>query len=363
MLSGDDSARAAVTAGYTGAHDVLDAVWWVEHPLSVSPTGRADPAGELAALKTAAFSRNGSAADAAALADAESRLHSDAEALERAIQDARPVLDAARARLQRVDAVARTGPVGDPRAGALATPAPATPGAGAGRRPNSRGPAVPADHAAPTTRDSTPTTPDSTPDRSANATAQAWRRRSQLWMFTSLAAGLLLLAGVGLVVVQQLNPQIDLLRAGSATGADGTGGAASPTPTSSDTGSDPSGLTIFENPELAPAIPPQNIDPYYKPESLRLLGVADSDLTVYAVENRIDQPCLLAVYQDGTQSATCVTKQEFASMGIELRITSLRVTRPGDPAPYRSIAQDVVFWNPDGSYGVSSSPSTSPRVP
>ena len=170
-----------------------------------------------------------------------------------------------------------------------------------------------------------------------------------IWMSAAVTMTVLLLVGVVLVVTQQpglLGP----------TTAAGAGGASAATPVSTAAAGASLGLTIFEDPTLAPSIPPANIDPYYKPDSLRLLGVADSDLTVYAVENRINQPCLLVVYTDGTQSATCVTKDEFASMGIELRITSLNARKGSDTYPYRSGAHDVVFWNPDGSYGVSSSP-------
>ncbi|MDF2443128.1 MAG: hypothetical protein JWR01_1331, partial [Subtercola sp.] len=186
-------------------------------------------------------------------------------------------------------------------------------------------------------------------------------RRSLGWMLTSLAAGLLLLVAVGLVVAAQLGSG-PFLQA-SASGGPGSAGAGEASATAGAASpSEPEGLTIFEDPTLAPSIPPQNIDPYYKPESLRLLGVADSELTVYAVENRTDQPCLLAVYIDGTQSATCVTKQEFAAMGIELRITSLHVPFLGALQPTAFPAEDVVFWNADGSFGVTSTPSVRPTT-
>ena len=376
LLSRDAHALAALRAVYSGSNDVLDAVWWREHPLADTPDGRPDPARVLDRLKARAFSRVGSAAlveltdpetgevrqvpeAAAALVAAEARLQNEAAALDAALRDARPALDQAEAHIARTRAALHAD--GLPLAGAVADPAAAmaaTDTAAAGPAAADRVAAHPASANADSAAAADAAAGDSARHPDPVVAAETWRRRSMLWMFTSIAAGLLLLAGVVLVVVQQVAPQATgqgvLDGAGSA--ADGT---ATPSPHSTDVINNdlPPGLTIFEDPGLAPRIPPQNIDPYYKPESLRLLGVADSDLTVYAVENRIDQPCLLAVYQDGSQSATCVTKEEFSSMGIELRITSLRVTRPGDPAPYRSIAQDVVFWNPDGSYGVSSSPT------
>ncbi|WP_146078148.1 hypothetical protein [Subtercola sp. Z020] len=335
LLVDDETARRALTDAYTGPHDILDAVWWREHPLTPTPEGRPDPAAARVALQKRAFAPGVSEplvevldADsgevvcvpesAARLVALEGRLRSDAAALDKALVDARPALDAA---------TARRAPAATP----APTPTPVVKAPASGSAETHTAAAAP-----------TPT-------------LETWRRRSQLWMWTAVAAGLLLLAGVGIAVAQQLSPTANVFgrSAGSIVDPSGSPATSSADPAATATALPP-GLTIFEDPSLAPSIPPQNIDPYYKPESLRLLGVADSELTVYAVENRIDQPCLLAVYVDGTQSATCVTKQEFASMGIELRITSLRATPAGEAAPDPS--EDVVFWNSDGSYGVSSSP-------
>lgn len=351
LLADDETARRALTDAYTGPHDILDAVWWREHPLTPTPEGRPDPAAARAALQKRAFAPGVSEplvevvdADsgevvrvpesAARLVALEGRLRSNAAALDKALVDARPALDAATARRAPAAAPAPT-PVAKTSASGSA------PDAAHGSAPD---PAPSSGSAETHTAAAAPT-----------PTLETWRRRSQLWMWTAVAAGLLLLAGVGIAVAQQLSPTANVFgrSAGSIVDPSGSPATSSADPAATTTALPP-GLTIFEDPSLAPSIPPQNIDPYYKPESLRLLGVADSELTVYAVENRIDQPCLLAVYVDGTQSATCVTKQEFASMGIELRITSLRATPAGEAAPDPS--EDVVFWNSDGSYGVSSSP-------
>ncbi|GGF11530.1 hypothetical protein [Subtercola lobariae] len=344
----DDRAATALADAYRGRHTVADALWWRAHPLTDAPSGAIDPASERADLQVRAYSRSGvdspdvsivdpatnesvlMPARAAPLFVLERQLEADAEALDAAVQDARAELARAETRAaERSAALARAAALADDESlddefddGAAAN----AEGALGGTRANGR-------------------------------SATTWRRRSQVWMWTAVACGVLLLGGVALVVVEQVAPEAT---PGFALlpGAAGTG---IPSPSATETAGGTSlGLTIFEDPTLAPSIPPANIDPYYKPDSLRLLGVADTDLTVYAVENRIDQPCLLAVYTDGTQSATCVTKEEFASMGIELRITSLRVNGVSSSYPYRSAAQDVVFWNPDGSYGVSSSPQKSP---
>ncbi|MEA9984803.1 MULTISPECIES: hypothetical protein [Subtercola] len=362
----------ALTGAYAGRQDPIDALWWRAHPLQSTPAGHADPASVRAQLEAAAFSRRpeGEAALAidvidpvsgehtsvsapfAALVALDEQLRADAAALDAAILDARPAITAAESRAahRAAGSSADLGP-NDP-AGAPAPESPFGAEAAAGH------PETGSDSTGNATRTSTRNTTQArtpTPTR----TAESWRRRSLIWMSTAAAVTVLLLAGIALVVVQQLNPSgtgFALFPGSGSTTSAGSGIGASPSATPGDfagrAGSS-LGLTIFEDPTLAPSIPPAGIDPYYKPESLRLLGVADSDLTVYAVENRLEQPCLLAVYTDGTQSATCVTRDEFNAMGIELRITNLRVTRASEPQP-TSASQDVVFWNPDGTYGVSS---------
>ncbi|MCU1476857.1 MAG: hypothetical protein JWQ64_1550 [Subtercola sp.] len=386
LVNDDPAVAAALDEAYRGRHTVTDALWWRAHPLSQAPSGASDPSAEHSRLQSEAYSRSGAASAEAEVVDPltdepvvmparaaplfllERQLEADAEALDLAIQDARPELDraearaaervAARARAERAERAAQAerdravhlngsrgrNRRGDRRFGheldAEFAAADAANGAGADEADGAGG----AEEAA---------------DPARRRTAASWRKRSQIWMWTAIACGVVLLGGVGLVVVQQVAPEAT---PGFALlpGASGTG-IPTPTPTDGVEGVT-LGLTIFDDPSLAPSIPPANIDPYYKPDSLRLLGVADSDLTVYAVENRVDQPCLLAVYTDGTQSATCVTTDEFQSMGIELRITSLRVPNASDTYPYRLQAQDVVFWNPDGSYGVSSTPQKSPTA-
>ncbi|RFA15731.1 hypothetical protein B7R21_03220 [Subtercola boreus] len=345
LLLGDPVAAAALAAAYDGVHEVLDAVWWSEHPLLPTPGGRPDPAAGLTRLKARAYSRTADESALDELEAFESGLRVEAERLAQAILDARPALEAARER--RASALRQlcdeTGSGSDD--GASRTGSPGGLSAGDGARVSSE---RPADEAAPAAPAQSP------------VSAETWRRRSLGWMITSLAAGLLLLVAVGLVVAAQLGSGPFLqTAAGVGPGSAGTGQASAPPGVA---GSLPEGLTIFEDPTLAPSILPQNIDPYYKPESLRLLGVADSELTVYAVENRTDQPCLLAVYVDGTQSATCVTKQEFAAMGIELRITSLHIPPAGATASTSAPAADVVFWNADGSFGVTSTPSLRPAT-
>ncbi|MCU1482300.1 MAG: hypothetical protein JWQ19_3086 [Subtercola sp.] len=345
LMQGDSDVEAALRLAYAGRHDVADALWWRGHPLRDSPSGTVHPAAERAVLQAEVFSRNGSEVSQAALLELEQQLLRDAAAVDRAVQDARPAIDAASERAARREAQAHRVRQAEGLPSASGGPS-------SGRSPSAADAERSRDD--PERDDPDGSYPDGSEVAASGAIAR-WRRRSQVWMYTAVACGVLLLAGVGLVVVQQLSPQSG---AGFAL-LPGEAGTAIPTPSQTLSGAT-RGLTIFSDPSLAPSIPPANIDPYYQPDSLRLLGVANSFLTVYAVENRINQPCLLAVYTDGTQSATCVTPEEFTSMGIELRITSLQLNDGSDTFPDRSVSQDVVFWNPDGSYGVSSSARSAP---
>lgn len=54
---------------YDGRHDVLDALWWAAHPLTRTPHGAPDPAGELRELQRAAFSRSATESPIADLVD------------------------------------------------------------------------------------------------------------------------------------------------------------------------------------------------------------------------------------------------------------------------------------------------------
>ncbi|MDF2444596.1 MAG: hypothetical protein JWR01_2799, partial [Subtercola sp.] len=98
LLLGDPEARAALASAYDGAHDVLDAVWWSEHPMEPTPGGRPDPAVDLQRLKTRAYSRTADETALAELLTVESGLRVEAGMLQQAILDARTALEAARER-------------------------------------------------------------------------------------------------------------------------------------------------------------------------------------------------------------------------------------------------------------------------
>ena len=48
---------ASLRSAYRGRHDVLDALWWVAHPHTATPSGLTDPADGLRELQRAVFSR------------------------------------------------------------------------------------------------------------------------------------------------------------------------------------------------------------------------------------------------------------------------------------------------------------------
>ena len=53
---------AAVRAAYDGPHDVLDALWWLEHPLQPGPSGAIAPAMEVAVAQRSLYARSGTEA-------------------------------------------------------------------------------------------------------------------------------------------------------------------------------------------------------------------------------------------------------------------------------------------------------------
>ncbi|TFC21550.1 hypothetical protein E3O19_00100 [Cryobacterium algoritolerans] len=53
----DPGLLIALRAAYRGRHDVLDALWWRAHPLSLTPGGRPDPLVGLGAEQAAVYSR------------------------------------------------------------------------------------------------------------------------------------------------------------------------------------------------------------------------------------------------------------------------------------------------------------------
>src|SRR5215212_1191572 len=48
----------AVRAAYAGPDDLLDALWWLEHPLEPGPSGARPPAEEAAAARRALYGRS-----------------------------------------------------------------------------------------------------------------------------------------------------------------------------------------------------------------------------------------------------------------------------------------------------------------
>lgn len=69
-VASDPELLAAVRRAYAGSGDVLDQLWWLEHPGEPAPSGAEDPAARVEAARRAAY-RPGGSADAAAAAQAE----------------------------------------------------------------------------------------------------------------------------------------------------------------------------------------------------------------------------------------------------------------------------------------------------
>jgi hypothetical protein len=87
----DAAFRDRIGRRYAGAHDLLDALWWVEHPQEPGPSGTAAPVTVLRAVRRSLYDR-APALDVldrvAALAAAE---RADREALDAALREAEPM--------------------------------------------------------------------------------------------------------------------------------------------------------------------------------------------------------------------------------------------------------------------------------
>lgn len=93
--------RRAVEAEYEGAHDVGDAIWWLDHPSHGAPSGQPSPRCALADLERAAFARpadaGGEARAIAARGELEAiavTLRADRAEAQRAVDEALRALDA-----------------------------------------------------------------------------------------------------------------------------------------------------------------------------------------------------------------------------------------------------------------------------
>ncbi|PPF81908.1 hypothetical protein C5B96_09970 [Subtercola sp. Z020] len=104
----DAAFRQATIDAYDGRHDVADAVWWVEHPESVAPSGAPAALAPLADLQRAAFARpndadpGGTVSNLRELEAFRGMVEADRSETLAALEEAQAVLDARPAQRRRV---------------------------------------------------------------------------------------------------------------------------------------------------------------------------------------------------------------------------------------------------------------------
>lgn len=84
----------AVRRGFAGRHDVLDALWWLDHPADAAPDGTPAPVHELRALQRRVFSADGGSLGDPEASLALSELQAEILAERAAIEDAVAAVEA-----------------------------------------------------------------------------------------------------------------------------------------------------------------------------------------------------------------------------------------------------------------------------
>jgi hypothetical protein len=86
-VAADPALLAAVRRRYTGSGDVLDQLWWVEHPGTAAPSGAEDPAVRLEQERRALYRPGATTRTAGTLQQEEAALRADRAAARRALDD------------------------------------------------------------------------------------------------------------------------------------------------------------------------------------------------------------------------------------------------------------------------------------
>jgi hypothetical protein len=293
----DGDFRERVARAYGGANDVLDALWWREHPGSPTPAGVESPTARRAELQRTAFApaAKGSA-------------------------DAVPRADRAAAELAQLDAALAKEREAIDRAVTLAT-AVGTPIAIAGAEADA---------------DGAPTDEEAVPAR------RPQRVRRRLAGVAAIGFVLALVGGaVGFTLAQATGGSIAGLGAdGGPPFADATGA-----------------LAIFDRPSQPADQPPVLYAVQLREETLRTLSMADTPL--YVARDIDDDVCIVLVQDNGTYTANCVPPDRFPSTGLLIRGSIAVTGRPsqGDQLP-QSFVDVEASWLPDGTTVWGQNPQT-----
>lgn len=297
-------------AAQTGTDgDVLDALWWAAHPLQLTPTGVPDPAGQLAPLQAAVFSR--SAAAEPQVERTEDGLTLRATASEHRLRQLERDL---RLRAQAVHTLlARTTPTEMTDASVL--------------------PVVPQ--------------PSDTPLGTHHRLRVPWRA---LLISVGVVAGVL-----GTLSIHALQQAVAPT---TADGASMSRQTPAPTTTSPDpTDAEIRAITdIFDDRADPGDADLADLGPAY--EVVRTLGIPPRETYgVFLAKRGTDQYCLVLQEVDLTASSTCAKANDIAQDGLQLQAVVLDTFRFEENSPLE-LLDLTVNWQADGSVATSSSRHT-----
>lgn len=306
-----------VRDAYTGLADVLDALWWREHPAKVSPSGTEAPQALVRRLQHLAYSAESDPATRThathRLNDAQQAMHADRAAIEQAISQAdEPARDSGAPPATGVAGVGEiqvgTDQVGTDEYREIMRQEP-------GESP-SNGPATPD---APLL-DTTPTA-DHHP---------AEPRKRRLGGVAWITGGLV----VALVVGFGLGSLLDSWFSGVPSGG------ASPGAT---------GFTaVFDRTQNRDIdVPPIDLPDDFDPASSRELFHGQGS-TVFAIKTVIGRVCAVAIPPELTMSASCVEPEDFPASGIFLSWTSIP-DAPRQNAEWPDTHDWILIWQADGT--------------
>lgn len=329
----DPAFLQAVDAAHHGRWAVLDALWWLEHPLEGSPAGTPSPAMRLEALQRRVFAENGDAAGDPDAAEALRRLQAD-------ITAERAQITAAIAVATATSAVTAAGD------GAAGPEDAAVPGANApeSAAPKGAAPGIAVAEAGAPGSDCEPAQPAS--DDPDLAVRPARRR----WVTAAALVGAL---GIGVV-------------AGAQLGAAQFPGAVAPTRPEASTAVTRAGegappvlaVRVFARPQKPIDRPLVPLPEAFDPDSFRYLGSAGftdadsngvTDSPYYAARGAENMICLVAVPEGSNYLSTCTREEEYPQAGLRLSWQSTDILSGADDPAGPMVLDITVAWLRDST--------------
>ncbi|MFB2555624.1 hypothetical protein [Herbiconiux liangxiaofengii] len=322
----DAAFRERVEREYDGRHDVLDALWWREHPDAPSPAGEPAPSTRRAELQRVAFAR-----------------------AEPGAADAVPRADRAAAELRRLDAeLAEERRAIDAAVAAASVAAATTVTAVTAARPSAAGhsashPAGPDDEGLDdgVANGSGADGPADIRSAAPSPTASGLGRRRLAGVVAAAFAVAVLGGAAGFGLAQTV----------AASGGDAAGGDGAPF---ADAGT---ALAIFDRPQAPGDQPPLLYNVQLREETLRTLSMPGVPL--YVARDIDGDVCVVLVQTNGTYSANCVPDDRFPATGLLIRGSIAVTGRPsqGDQQP-QSFVDVEATWLPDGTTVWGQNPET-----